>query len=201
MIAVVEASLTPSVLFTDVCFKFIQSVLDDNKLLTLPNGERLALTPNIRIIFEVENLNHATLATVSRCGMCFFSGQVVSTPMIMLHLLRLLKSETLQLVNVAPSVYQRWKHTQVRCVELLEPLFGLETAAAPTALPSSLESVASCFILNALHWVEEQCEHIMEFSRTQGLVALFSMLKGGISRIIEYNGRTHQQRARRKQNG
>ena len=41
-------------------------VLDDNKLLTLPNGERLAIPSNVRIIFEVETLKYATLATVSR---------------------------------------------------------------------------------------------------------------------------------------
>ncbi|KAK4240895.1 dynein heavy chain, N-terminal region 1-domain-containing protein [Achaetomium macrosporum] len=35
----------------------LNSVLDDNKLLTLPNGERLNLPPNVRIMFEVENLN------------------------------------------------------------------------------------------------------------------------------------------------
>ncbi|KMU78781.1 dynein heavy chain [Coccidioides immitis RMSCC 3703] len=34
----------------------LNSVLDDNKLLTLPNGERLNLPPNVRIMFEVENL-------------------------------------------------------------------------------------------------------------------------------------------------
>jgi hypothetical protein len=28
-------------------------VLDDNKLLTLPNGERLSLPPNVRVMFEV----------------------------------------------------------------------------------------------------------------------------------------------------
>ncbi len=44
----------------------INSVLDDNKLLTLPNGERLSLPPNVRIMFEVQDLRFATLATVSR---------------------------------------------------------------------------------------------------------------------------------------
>lgn len=46
----------------------LNSVLDDNKLLTLPNGERLSIPPNVRIMFEVQDLKYATLATVSRCG-------------------------------------------------------------------------------------------------------------------------------------
>ncbi len=58
------------------------SVLDDNKLLTLPNGERLNLPPNVRIMFEVEHLKYATLATVSRCGMIWFSGDVVEPSMV-----------------------------------------------------------------------------------------------------------------------
>ena len=54
-----------------LCFKVenLNSVLDCNKLLTLPNGERLSLPPNVRIMFEVQDLKYATLATVSRCGM------------------------------------------------------------------------------------------------------------------------------------
>ncbi|KAL3091293.1 hypothetical protein niasHT_027107 [Heterodera trifolii] len=44
----------------------LNSVLDDNKLLTLPNGERLSIPPNVRIIFEVADLKFATMATVSR---------------------------------------------------------------------------------------------------------------------------------------
>ena len=60
----------------------LNSVLDDNKILTLPNGERLNLPPNVRIMFEVETLKYATLATVSRCGMVWFSEDTVTPEMI-----------------------------------------------------------------------------------------------------------------------
>ncbi len=59
----------------------LNSLLDDNKLLTLPNGERLALPDNVRILFEVDSLRFATQATVSRCGMIWFSGAVVTPAM------------------------------------------------------------------------------------------------------------------------
>ena len=65
----------------------LNSVLDDNKLLTLPSGERLSIPPNVRIMFEVENLKNATLATVSRCGMVWFSEETVTLSMIFQHYL------------------------------------------------------------------------------------------------------------------
>lgn len=65
----------------------LNSVLDDNKLLTLPSGERLSIPPNVRLMFEVETLKHATLATVSRCGMVWFSEDTVSLSMIYHHYL------------------------------------------------------------------------------------------------------------------
>ena len=42
----------------------LNSVLDDNKILTLPSGERLNLPNSVRILVETENLVHATMATV-----------------------------------------------------------------------------------------------------------------------------------------
>ncbi|CAN0489464.1 unnamed protein product, partial [Phaeothamnion confervicola] len=53
----------------------LNSVLDDNRVLTLPSGERLELPPSVRILLEVDSLQRATPATVSRCGMVWFSGE------------------------------------------------------------------------------------------------------------------------------
>lgn len=74
----------------------LNSVLDDNKLLTLPNGERLSLPPNVRVMFEVQDLKFATLATVSRCGMVWFSEDVLSTEMIFENYLARLRNLPLE---------------------------------------------------------------------------------------------------------
>jgi dynein heavy chain len=40
--------------------------MDDNNLLTLPNGERIRLQPHCKLLFEVFNLQYASPATISR---------------------------------------------------------------------------------------------------------------------------------------
>ena len=50
----------------------MNSVMDDNKLLTLPNGERIRLNfPTCSMLFEVFDLQYASPATISRCGMVY----------------------------------------------------------------------------------------------------------------------------------
>ena len=44
----------------------LNTVLDDSKVLCLSNGERINLTPSIRVVFEVDTLIHVSPATVSR---------------------------------------------------------------------------------------------------------------------------------------
>ena len=49
----------------------MNSVLDDSKLLTLSNSDRIALSSNCRLLFETEDLGVASPATVSRAGMVY----------------------------------------------------------------------------------------------------------------------------------
>ncbi|XP_058060896.1 dynein axonemal heavy chain 10 [Anopheles bellator] len=49
----------------------MNSVMDDNKLLTLANGERIRLNGYCALLFEVGDLAYASPATVSRAGMVY----------------------------------------------------------------------------------------------------------------------------------
>jgi len=65
-----------SVLDGDIDPEWIESlntVMDDNKVLTLVSNDRIALTPQMRLVFEISNLKNATPATVSRAGVLFIN--------------------------------------------------------------------------------------------------------------------------------
>jgi len=51
----------------------MNSVMDDNRILTLANNERIPLKSHMRLIFEIRDLLHASLATVTRAGILYIS--------------------------------------------------------------------------------------------------------------------------------
>nr|CAB3240329.1 cytoplasmic dynein 2 heavy chain 1-like [Phallusia mammillata] len=53
----------------------LNSVLDDNRLLTMPSGERIQFGPNVNFLFETHDLSCASPATISRMGMIFLSEE------------------------------------------------------------------------------------------------------------------------------
>lgn len=53
----------------------MNSVMDDNKLLTLINGERIRLEKFCKLLFEVYDLQYASPATISRCGMVYLDAK------------------------------------------------------------------------------------------------------------------------------
>ncbi|KAL7886390.1 hypothetical protein AOLI_G00041110 [Acnodon oligacanthus] len=56
----------------------LNTVMDDNKVLTLASNERIPLTCSMRLVFEVSHLRNATPATVSRAGILYINPQDLS---------------------------------------------------------------------------------------------------------------------------
>ncbi len=53
----------------------LNTVMDDNKVLTLASNERIPLNPTMRLLFEISHLRTATPATVSRAGILYINPQ------------------------------------------------------------------------------------------------------------------------------
>ena len=51
-----------------VWIESMNTVMDDNKVLTLVSNERVPLSESMRMVFEINSLKNATPATVSRAG-------------------------------------------------------------------------------------------------------------------------------------
>ena len=56
-----------------VWIESMNTVMDDNKVLTLVSNERIPLTDAMRMVFEINSLRNATPATVSRAGILFIN--------------------------------------------------------------------------------------------------------------------------------
>ncbi|ETE61722.1 Cytoplasmic dynein 1 heavy chain 1, partial [Ophiophagus hannah] len=159
----------------------LNSVLDDNKLLTLPNGERLSLPPNVRIMFEVQDLKYATLATVSRCGMVWFSEDVLSTDMIFNHFLARLRS--IPLDEGEEEAQRRRKGKEDESEETASPMLQIQRDAATIMQPYF---TSNGLVTKALEHAFK-LEHIMDLTRLRCLGSLFSMLHQACRNVAQYN--------------
>lgn len=67
----------------------MNSVMDDNRLLTLPSNERIRLLPHMKMIFEIRDLKYATPATATRAGILYISEGVQWRNMLCSNLRRI----------------------------------------------------------------------------------------------------------------
>ena len=159
------------------------SVLDDNKLLTLPNGERLNLPPNVRIMFEVESLKYATLATVSRCGMVWFSDDAVTPSMLYKNYLSTIRSVPLDGADEEAALALTSTRNTVTDEGEISPNLATQRLIASKIgqyfeedglVPKALEFASTV-------------DHIMDFTPSRALTTLFSLLNKSVRNVADYN--------------
>ncbi|CAP31232.1 Protein CBR-DHC-1 [Caenorhabditis briggsae] len=162
----------------------LNSVLDDNKLLTLPNGERLSIPPNVRIIFEVADLKYATLATVSRCGMVWFSEEVVTSEMLFERYLSMIRRVPL---DSESAVSFSSSNAPVNLVaEDAKPSRSIEiqrTAALALQTHFSQDGI----VPGALKYAVAELEHIMPPTPQRLLSSFFSMMSYSIRKMVSHD--------------
>lgn len=61
----------------EVLLQSMNTVMDDNKMLTLASNERIPLTATMRLLLEINHMNHCSPATVSRGGVIYINAQDV----------------------------------------------------------------------------------------------------------------------------
>eukprot|EP01064_Diplonema_japonicum_P034641 TRINITY_DN7253_c0_g2_i1.p1 TRINITY_DN7253_c0_g2~~TRINITY_DN7253_c0_g2_i1.p1 ORF type:complete len:4818 (+),score=1605.91 TRINITY_DN7253_c0_g2_i1:85-14538(+) len=177
----------------------LNSLLDDNRLLTLPNGERLTLPKNVRVMFEVQDLKYATLATVSRCGMVWFSEDVCTIPMALHHYIHSVHSKPLEYL-ITPYEPLRSTKKYEQALESLTAggdanMFGGGHSEMEMETQKAFVDIIRPYFEdgNVVHLALEVAEEllhdhtIMEWNSHQYLGGLFSLVNKGIQDIIDYN--------------
>lgn len=145
----------------------LNSVLDDNKILTLPNGERIEMTPNIRIVFEVDSLEYTTLATISRCGMIWFDRSLVPID-------SLWNSQLFKFTKTAQSLLESVDDVFIR----------EEKRTIMNKVVDFVKDISSDLVLAEIVKAASGISHIMNFDEQRCLDSFFSFFTSHLSNVL-----------------
>ena len=153
----------------------------------------------VRIMFEVQDLKYATLATVSRCGMVWFSEDVLSTEMIYENFL--LKLRHVSVEESDDDVSGGGGFHARGAGGVAAPGGAAPTAAdggADEDVSPTLQIQRDCASILQPYFAADglvnKCmeygvglDHVMDFTRLRALGTLFSMINQSVRNVIAYN--------------
>ncbi|XP_061907301.1 dynein axonemal heavy chain 10-like isoform X1 [Entelurus aequoreus] len=138
----------------------MNSVMDDNKLLTLANGERIRLQNHCAMLFEVGDLQYASPATVSRCGMVYVDPKNLRyTP----YWQKWLKNKSPKEQEVLDTLFEKYVHASIDMI--VEGIVdGKQGQKLKTVVPQTDLNMVSQLgmILDSLLDAENQSDAVLE---------------------------------------
>ena len=169
----------------------MNTVLDDNKKLCLNSGQILTLTPHMTMMFEVEDLEVASPATVSRCGMVYIEPLALGLQPLIDSWLYQLPSNIVTKQKTTVENLRRWfavyidkalDYTRKNCREVIPTMNNnlcqslqrnIDCLIAPF-METELRKVAS----EDLELLAVSCEYIFHFAFVWSILA-----------TVDYDGR------------
>nr|CAD7430090.1 unnamed protein product [Timema monikensis] len=145
----------------------LNSVLDDNRLLTLPSGWRIQFGPNVNFIFETHDLSYASPATVSRMGIIFLSDEDINVEGLVFAWL-----------NTQPENTTRF------LAQLIEDHFYKGEHLCLGESSGSSAECELCLFLSSVHWIAQQGELVVTTS-------LVGIVMNGLSQLHGVSTRAH----------
>eukprot|EP00596_Hydrurales_sp_CCMP1899_P002116 CAMPEP_0119053698 /NCGR_PEP_ID=MMETSP1177-20130426/74596_1 /TAXON_ID=2985 /ORGANISM="Ochromonas sp, Strain CCMP1899" /LENGTH=482 /DNA_ID=CAMNT_0007033723 /DNA_START=196 /DNA_END=1641 /DNA_ORIENTATION=- len=126
----------------------MNSVMDDNKILTLINGDRIPLTSSMSLLFETQDLRVASPATVSRAGMIYIDASELGWETYTESWLQLKYPQGVddESKDLYRNLFEKWiskalKFKEMNCVE-------------PVAISDYNAVMSLCSLLDGIHKVE-----------------------------------------------
>ena len=120
----------------------MNSVMDDNRMLTLASNERIPLKAHMKMIFEIRDLCHATPATVSRAGILYISNDSGFQYRCLIESWLEKRQEPQEIKDVLKNSFDMYiKETVIYMAKHIRPILHVEDITFVSSLLFMLESI------------------------------------------------------------